>query len=682
MRTIRDKKDIRNVYSNMANVTSSREEIVLLFGLNSSGNNVQKEGTVQLTDRITLNPYTAKRLTLQLNNLIHDYESKYGPIAKESPVSEKVRQSSSSRPASLNTKDAAENADLLFQLAKSLNVQVDVERSFKISKNSLLANRFLLGFKKDNIKKRADDRILDACKQMDIPNKLLESFKQHLPDAKYIHFGFEENDESCVYKVYLEFYDRIEKEMKGLQNTSDNFLMHLGFKWDVSDKNRQATTEYIWYPYRSAESSIKKLTDIPDPNQHVIPLEITKGILGIALRRIPFHDILILDVNEQDNPRESFDINIYSAKIQLCELYPFLIDMFRHYSISPDQFYNLYDPIKSRIFGHLSIGIDREGKDFLTVYYGVEGMNKNNTESAHPVVESPLTARAVRKTAPQKELPFSGVEKSDDKAGRLFNILNSLNIQVGFERSFKVLPDILLSDRFLAGFERESIVQNPDENIMNICRQLDMPEDFMESFKENLTDSNIVLFGFEGNEKSRIYKAYLEFGHRITEKIKENPDNPEPFLIHRGFKWDVSDNSQKSETMYTCFPLFNIQDIMKRVTSVIYSPEHKSPFGIIEDIMNLAAIKVNPYEFIYFEASETNNPRISFDVNMYRANLRMNEIYPLLLDIMRHYSIPDEQFHKLYKSVSSLIFGHLTGGFDREGRDFLTVYFGEKGSTN
>ena len=60
----------------------------------------------------------------------------------------------------------------------------------------------------------------------------------------------------------------------------------------------------------------------------------------------------------------------------------------------------------------------------------------------------------------------------------------------------------------------------------------------------------------------------------------------------------------------------------------------------------------------------------------------MKEIYPFLMEIIQYYSIPSEEFHNLYEAVKTQIFGHLTGGIDREGRDFLTVYFGEKGSSS
>ncbi|MFH0882469.1 MAG: hypothetical protein V2A56_05755, partial [bacterium] len=77
-----------------------------------------------------------------------------------------------------------------------------------------------------------------------------------------------------------------------------------------------------------------------------------------------------LEVNEENNPRSSFDINMYGANLRLEVLHPFFLDMCHHYSISDQHFDNLYEPIKTKICGHLGGGNDGKGKDFLTVYFG------------------------------------------------------------------------------------------------------------------------------------------------------------------------------------------------------------------------------------------------------------------------------------------------------------------------
>jgi hypothetical protein len=75
-----DDANMRSVYANVSNVAGGREEIVLLFGMNQAWYAGQKEVRVQLTDRVVLNPFAAKRLSILLNNVLNDYESNYGEL--------------------------------------------------------------------------------------------------------------------------------------------------------------------------------------------------------------------------------------------------------------------------------------------------------------------------------------------------------------------------------------------------------------------------------------------------------------------------------------------------------------------------------------------------------------------------------------------------------------------------
>lgn len=82
--TIRwDGSKMRSTYANICNVSSSREEVTLLFGTNKTWHGGQKELTVELSDRMILNPYAAKRLSLLLNSTVLEYEKRFGEIALE-----------------------------------------------------------------------------------------------------------------------------------------------------------------------------------------------------------------------------------------------------------------------------------------------------------------------------------------------------------------------------------------------------------------------------------------------------------------------------------------------------------------------------------------------------------------------------------------------------------------------
>ena len=67
-------------YANVCNVTSTREEFTMLFGTNQSWNPGQTELTVELTNRLIMNPYAAKRLSLILGGVVKEYESRFGAL--------------------------------------------------------------------------------------------------------------------------------------------------------------------------------------------------------------------------------------------------------------------------------------------------------------------------------------------------------------------------------------------------------------------------------------------------------------------------------------------------------------------------------------------------------------------------------------------------------------------------
>jgi len=75
-----DNANMRSAYSNVCNVSGTREEIVLFFGMNQAFDAEQNEMTIQLTERIVMSPFVAKRLAALLNNVMKDYETKYGAL--------------------------------------------------------------------------------------------------------------------------------------------------------------------------------------------------------------------------------------------------------------------------------------------------------------------------------------------------------------------------------------------------------------------------------------------------------------------------------------------------------------------------------------------------------------------------------------------------------------------------
>lgn len=73
--------NLKNTYSNVCNVTSTREEVVFLFGINQAWERGQQNLEIELTDRIIMSPFGAKRLHQLLGNLLGEYETRYGALS-------------------------------------------------------------------------------------------------------------------------------------------------------------------------------------------------------------------------------------------------------------------------------------------------------------------------------------------------------------------------------------------------------------------------------------------------------------------------------------------------------------------------------------------------------------------------------------------------------------------------
>ena len=75
-----DTSDLKSSYCNVANATSTREEVIINFGVNQNWERPKAVHEIQLSHRIILSPYAAKRLQELLNKLIREYESRHGEL--------------------------------------------------------------------------------------------------------------------------------------------------------------------------------------------------------------------------------------------------------------------------------------------------------------------------------------------------------------------------------------------------------------------------------------------------------------------------------------------------------------------------------------------------------------------------------------------------------------------------
>ena len=86
-----DDRGMKTSYANVCNVSSTREEVTLLFGTNQSWNPTQREVAIQLSDRLILSPYAAKRLAGLLGSVVAEYERRFGSLSPEAAPEREVQ---------------------------------------------------------------------------------------------------------------------------------------------------------------------------------------------------------------------------------------------------------------------------------------------------------------------------------------------------------------------------------------------------------------------------------------------------------------------------------------------------------------------------------------------------------------------------------------------------------------
>ena len=73
-------ENLKSSYCNICNGSSTREEVVINFGVNNDWDMGRPEIDVDLQHRIVMSPYAAKRVRDMMNRLLEEHETRYGKL--------------------------------------------------------------------------------------------------------------------------------------------------------------------------------------------------------------------------------------------------------------------------------------------------------------------------------------------------------------------------------------------------------------------------------------------------------------------------------------------------------------------------------------------------------------------------------------------------------------------------
>ena len=79
-----DDASMATSFANVVNIQSTREQVDLFFGTNQTSNFANEETlSIELSNRVILSPFAAKRLSVALAGVLREYETRYGPLDAE-----------------------------------------------------------------------------------------------------------------------------------------------------------------------------------------------------------------------------------------------------------------------------------------------------------------------------------------------------------------------------------------------------------------------------------------------------------------------------------------------------------------------------------------------------------------------------------------------------------------------
>lgn len=256
----------------------------------------------------------------------------------------------------------------LIGIVEELRAPYGIEKSVKIAEGAVYDDRCLISVHRDALGPEPAARLRRMADAMGIPAKLSGRIEEALAGADIVHFGHEAGGGGCVRKLYFEYADAARRAI----DRQEPALVHLALKWTPGG-DRGAVARYTWSPCRTlaeAEARIDALMPASSaPRARRSALSLLSRITALADAGLP----PMMEVEEADNPRRSCDMNVYDCALTVGDVRDLIDATAREFAVSAARVQRAFGAAEQSALGHLSAGLGREGGEFVTFYFGVEG---------------------------------------------------------------------------------------------------------------------------------------------------------------------------------------------------------------------------------------------------------------------------------------------------------------------
>lgn len=230
--------------------------------------------------------------------------------------------------------------------------------------------RFLLSLHKSAFGLDPAARLLVLGDQLGLPAAYQSQIEGDLVAADIIHFGFENSATGPVFKLYFEYASRFRRARETKENAASEILVHRAYKWSALDPAYRIVTTYHACPHLDTAGCVAALSDMGREAHDSFPHHVARDVIERARRFGRASDFLLLSVREEGTQRESFDVRLYDANIEINSINDILKGVGKRYRVEKFADAFLFGEKFSRL-GHIAGGLGRDGGSFLSFYFGV-----------------------------------------------------------------------------------------------------------------------------------------------------------------------------------------------------------------------------------------------------------------------------------------------------------------------
>jgi hypothetical protein len=247
-------------------------------------------------------------------------------------------------------------------------------------------------------------------------------------------------------------------------------------------------------------------------------------------------------------------------------------------------------------------------------------------------------------------------------ARRLHEAVLALRSPMRVERSIKLVPGALLAERFLLGVPKRALGADPAAALASLGRRIGWPPLAAALVAEHLDAADHVHLGWEEGEGRATAKLYLE----TAAEARRARAAGRPATVHRAVKLDPERPEAARTSRYDL-----AEGAAVAVLAGLFADRPEAPgLALGRDALALAP------EGMLLVVSEAGSPRRSFDLNLYGGEYPVSALAGPLMRTAAALGIGAEEAADRLGSVGSRPLGHVSGGLDRHGRAFATLYYG------